>query len=75
MSSAVSVAERSILRTVREDAGLTREQVCQLLDPVISTKTLERWEKGTHTPSDRRMSQLAMIYRVPRRKLVTGNAR
>jgi DNA-binding transcriptional regulator YiaG len=66
---------RSVLRTVREDAGLTREQVCALLDPPVTTKTLERWEKGEYQPDDRRMGQLAMIYRVTRRKLVTGNAR
>ena len=69
------MTERSILREIREDAGLTREQVCALLDPPISSKTLERWEKGTHHPDDRRMGQLALIYRVPRRKLVTGDAR
>jgi DNA-binding transcriptional regulator YiaG len=67
----LSVAEKSILQAVREEVGLTREQVCALLDPVVATKTLERWEKGTTPISDRRMGQLALVYRVPRSRLVT----
>ena len=67
--------EGSILRMVREDAGLTRTQVVVLLDPPVSIKTLERWEKGESPVTDRTMAQLAMIYRVPRKRLVTGDAR
>ena len=67
---AVIGTEKSALWTVREEAGLTRQMVADLLDPPITAKTLERWEKGVSPISDRRMGQLALVYRVPRRKLV-----
>ena len=57
---------------VREEAGLTRTQVVALLDPPVSIKTLERWEKGESPSPTERWRQLAMIYRVPRKRLVTG---
>ena len=63
----------SPLRAIREEAGLTREQVCELLDPPVSTKTLERWEKGTTPIKHRRMKQLALIYRVHPRELVKAD--
>jgi transcriptional regulator with XRE-family HTH domain len=54
----------SVLREAREEAGLTREQVCGLLDPPVVTRTLLRWEKGQTPIPHKRMRQLALIYRV-----------
>ena len=52
------------LRETREDAGLTRDQVAALLQPPVSSKTIERWEKGSSPVSHQRMRQLALLYRV-----------
>ena len=68
---AVIKIEKSTLWLVREEVGLTRQQVADLLDPPVTAKTLERWEKGASPISDRRMGQLALVYRVPRKRLVT----
>lgn len=57
-------SERSALWKARAAAELSREHVSRLLDPPISAKTLERWEKGHNPPSKRRLRQLALIYRV-----------
>lgn len=48
--------------------GLSREHVARLLDPPISAKTLERWEKGANVPPWR-LKQLAHVYRVRIRDL------
>jgi transcriptional regulator with XRE-family HTH domain len=61
---------KSLIWLAREDAGLTREQVCQILEPGVSTKTLERWERGETPISHQRMRQLALVYRVKLRELV-----
>ena len=48
--------------TARERKGFSREEVARLLDPPVSMKTLERWEKGV-TPIKRwRLEQLARVY-------------
>jgi DNA-binding XRE family transcriptional regulator len=60
---------KSPMRQARDDLGLPRERVAPRLDPPISSKTLERWEKGI-TPTPRwRLQQLARIYRVKERDL------
>lgn len=53
------------LRQARENTGLGRERVAPQLEPAISAKTLERWEKagGSHVPRWR-LEQLAVIYGV-----------
>jgi hypothetical protein len=57
--------EKSSLWLAREAEGLGRERVAQLLDPPITSKTLERWERGSNVnPIPRwRLRQLAQIYR------------
>lgn len=49
---------------VREAEGLGREYVSRLLDPPVSAKTLERWEKRVSPLPLWRARQLAQIYRV-----------
>jgi hypothetical protein len=48
---------------------LPRERVAPRLDPPISAKTLERWEKGITLAPRWRLQQLARIYRVKERDL------
>lgn len=56
----------SPLRLARDRAGISRERVAAQLDPPISSKTLERWEKKAgKTISLGRLEQLAAIYDVP----------
>jgi len=55
--------EKSALWLAREAEGLAREKVAPLLEPPITAKTLERWEKGI-TPVPRwRLRQLAKVYK------------
>jgi DNA-binding transcriptional regulator YiaG len=49
--------------TARNAEGLSREAVVRLLDPPVSTKTLERWEKRVTPVPRHRIRQLAQIYR------------
>ena len=58
-----TVVEKSRIRLAREAEELSRERVARLLDPPISAKTLERWERGANVPVWR-IKQLAAIYRV-----------
>jgi DNA-binding XRE family transcriptional regulator len=55
---------KSRLRRARDELGLPRERVAPRLDPPISAKTLERWEKGITLAPRWRLQQLARIYRV-----------
>ena len=48
----------------RDAEGLSREKVVRLLDPPVSAKTLERWERGITPVPQWRVRQLAGIYRV-----------
>ena len=54
----------SPLRIARERTGLSREKVAAQLD--ISSKTVERWEKGTQKRRIKRsyLKQLADLYEV-----------
>lgn len=55
--------EKSPLWRARETEGLSREAVVRQLEPPVTTKTLERWEKDI-TPCPRyRLRELARIYR------------
>lgn len=56
---------RTPLWDARDFLGLSREAVTRRpeIAPAISTKTLERWEKGANVPRFRLM-QLAAIYDV-----------
>lgn len=48
----------------REAEGLSREKAVRRLTDPVSTKTLERWEKGV-TPTPRHLlRELAAIYQV-----------
>jgi DNA-binding transcriptional regulator YiaG len=44
--------------------NLSREKVVRLLDPPVSAKTLERWERGITPVPKWRVRQLAAIYRI-----------
>lgn len=57
-------AEKGGLWRAREEAALTRAQVAMLVQPPVAAKTIERWERGQSPISERRMRQLALIYRV-----------
>lgn len=48
----------------RKAEGLSREKVVRLLDPPVSVKTLERWERGITPVPQYRVRQLAGVYRV-----------
>jgi len=48
----------------RRAEGLSREKVVRLLDPPVSVKTLERWERQISPVPAWRIRQLAQIYRV-----------
>lgn len=54
------------LRQVRDELGLSREMVVRRpeLQPPITTKTLERWERGVTPVKGFRYQQLASIYQV-----------
>jgi DNA-binding transcriptional regulator YiaG len=58
----------------RERTGLSRETVSRLLDPPISSKTLERMERGEAPLKGYRLKQLAVIYEVPLDDLETAAA-
>lgn len=58
-------AQKSPIWQAREDEGLSREEVTRLLDPPVSAKTLERWEKGITPVPKWRLRDLAQIYKVP----------
>lgn len=53
------------LRIARENKGYSREKVVRRLDPPVSTKTLERMERGDAPLRGWRLEQLAAIYGVP----------
>ena len=50
-------------RKARDAEGLSRDAVARLLDPPVTAKTIERWEKGDRTPRWR-LKQLAALYNV-----------
>jgi DNA-binding transcriptional regulator YiaG len=56
--------EKTPLWQARESVGLSREHVTRLLDPPISAKTLERWEKGISPLRPWWRQRLAVIYDV-----------
>lgn len=62
------------LRLARERTGYSRETVVRQLDPPITTKTLERMEKGAAPLRGFRLKQLAAIYGVPVEELKTKAA-
>lgn len=44
------------LMKIRTDMGLSREKMARIVD--VSSKTIERWEKGETFPTSRRVNQL-----------------
>lgn len=57
------------LRQAREAEGRSREKVAAALDPPVSSKTIERWEKpGANVPGWR-LKQLAALYGVGVKRL------
>ncbi len=55
------------LRQARDFTGLSREKVAAQLG--ISSKTLERWEKGTTSAKRYQLVRLAALYEVPLEQL------
>jgi DNA-binding transcriptional regulator YiaG len=48
----------------RKAEGLAREKVVRQLEPPVSAKTLERWERGVSPVPNWRLRQLAVVYGV-----------
>ena len=59
-----TVKQEHPIWAARKAEGLAREKVTPLLDPPVSVKTLERWERGVSPVPGWRVRQLAAIYRV-----------
>ena len=57
-------AEKTALRVARERAGYSRERVAAMLDPPVSSKTVERWEKTPRLVTRWRLRQFAALYEV-----------
>lgn len=53
---------KSRLWRKRERTGLGRERVAAQLDPPVTSKTIERWEKGTTPIPLWRQRQLESLY-------------
>ena len=62
------------LREARAVTGLSRERVVRdpRLDPPMTSKTLERWEKNYHRAPKWRLEQLAAVYGVSVESLSNG---
>jgi transcriptional regulator with XRE-family HTH domain len=54
----------SAIWAARTAEGLSREKVVRQLDPPVSVKTLERWERGISPAPLWRIRQLAVVYGV-----------
>lgn len=70
-------ATKTALREARDRIGYSRENVVRLLDPPVSTKTLERWEDDPEPLIRKRwrLEQLASIYKTtPGALLSNGRA-
>lgn len=64
MTATATDAPATPLRQARDHLGYSRERVAAQLDPPISSKTLERWEKPSAKVPLWRLKQLARLYRV-----------
>ena len=53
---------KSVVWRKRERLGLARERIAAQLDPPVSAKTLERWEKGVSPLPYWRRIQLDALY-------------
>ena len=62
--------DKGPLWRAREREGMTRAQVVAILDPPVSPKTLERWERETTPVPYQRLRQLALVYRTKPSELV-----
>lgn len=54
-----------VIREVREDAGLSREDVQRRTANRIKVTTLASWELGARTVQVERLLDLARVYQVP----------
>lgn len=59
----------SSLRQARDAIGFSREEVVRMVEPPISSKTLERWEKNPKQVPLWRLEQLAHLYRTSLNRL------
>lgn len=57
------MSRHDALREARDRTGLSRERVAAQLDPPVSAKTVDRWERGANVKGWR-LKQLAKIYEV-----------
>jgi transcriptional regulator with XRE-family HTH domain len=60
------------LRSVREYLEFSRELVARRLDPPVTARTIDRWERGTSRPKRYQLLQLATIYGVDVDQLDNG---
>lgn len=64
----------SHLRTLREKAGLTRQELARAIG--VAEVTIKKWEEGTRVPRRKRLKALADALRCTQRALrVNGEAR
>lgn len=63
-SSTIVQVSTPEMRRARDAKGLARERVAALIDPPISSKTLERWEQPGYPVPRWRAEQLAALYDV-----------
>jgi predicted transcriptional regulator len=61
------------LMKIRTDMGLSREKMARIVD--VSSKTIERWEKGETHPTSRRINRLyAELYEMVELGLIVYTA-
>jgi DNA-binding transcriptional regulator YiaG len=50
-------------RAIREDAGISQEDIAGTFDPPIARQTVSRWETGDRRPRGERLVQYAELLR------------
>lgn len=62
MSDTAKKTPRSAIWKRRDRVGLSRERVAALLNPPVTSKTIERWEKGVSPLPGHRRVELQRLY-------------
>jgi len=58
------------LKTLRKQKGLTQEKLAEILQ--VSSRTISRWENGSHLPDMDTLIYLADYYNITLRELIDG---
>jgi transcriptional regulator with XRE-family HTH domain len=59
------------IAAVRAERGLTQEELGARLRPPVDPQTVGRWERAVREPSFDRITQIALVLRVPEKKLLS----